>query len=159
MQTLKDLLGLGRDAAPDGTGRVVAEPWGEYRGRGATLYTLTVGSISASVTDLGATLVRLQLPDKHGVPADCVLGYEDASAYDSDDNKATYYGATVGRVANRTARGRFRIDGQQYNLAINNGPNSLHGGIEGFSWQFWNATVIDIDGVSLCVAGRGNTTS
>ena len=122
---------------------------GARQGEAATLYTISNGGISASVTDLGATLVRLMLPDKSGELADCVLGYDAADALDDDDPtdpKGPYFGASVGRVANRTAVGKFTVDGKDYSLAINNGPNSLHGGIEGFSWKFWTTTVIDTPG-------------
>jgi aldose 1-epimerase len=156
MEAIRRMLGGG----DQGPGRVTSEPWGSYRGKEATLYTITNGGISCSISDLGATLVRLNLPNKEGAIADCVLGFDSATAYDEEDNKGPYFGATVGRVANRTAGGKFSVDGQEYTLAINNGPNSLHGGIEGFSWQFWSATVVDVEGKSpavrfIYVAGDG----
>lgn len=152
MSFLANLFGgNGRDKDP---GRVVSEPWGTYRGTEATLYTISNGGVSASISDLGATLVRLHLPDKDGNVADCVLGYDDASAYEDEEKKGPYFGATVGRVANRTADGKFSLDGKDYTLAVNNGPNSLHGGVEGFSWQFWSATVIDVEGISPAVRFR-----
>ena len=106
------------------------------QGEAATLYTISNGGISASVTDLGATLVRLMLPDKSGELADCVLGYDAADALDDDDPtdpKGPYFGASVGRVANRTAVGKFTVDGKDYSLAINNGETSSSSAISTFA--------------------------
>jgi aldose 1-epimerase len=131
--------------------RITSAPWGTYRGKAATLYTIKNGGLSVSVTDFGATLVHLHLPDRDGKVDDCVLGFDGASAYDDEGNKGPYFGATVGRVANRTCEGKFSLDGKDYTLAVNNGPNALHGGIEGFSWQLWEATVIDVKGAAPAV--------
>jgi aldose 1-epimerase len=82
--------------------------------------------MKAKVITLGATLTELHVPDKAGKSADVVLGFDNAAAYRSDSNQ--FFGCTTGRVANRIAKGRFTLDGKEYKLAINNGPNHLHGG-------------------------------
>lgn len=76
----------------------------------------------------GATLAELHVPDARGRLADVVLGFDDEAGYRSPDNQ--HFGCTTGRVANRIALGKFTLDGREYQLAINNGPNHLHGGVE-----------------------------
>jgi aldose 1-epimerase len=80
----------------------------------------------AKIMTLGATLIELEVPDKKGKLADVVLGFDNVAGYQSDDNQ--YFGCTTGRVANRIAKGKFTLDGKDYTLAVNNGPNHLHGG-------------------------------
>lgn len=82
--------------------------------------------VVAKFISLGATLVRLKVPDRDGKLADVVLGFDDVAGYESDRNQS--FGCIVGRVANRIGKGQFTLDGKTYNLAINNGPNHLHGG-------------------------------
>ncbi|MEZ6013528.1 MAG: aldose epimerase family protein [Planctomycetota bacterium] len=94
--------------------------------------------VEAVVTDFGATLVSLLVPDRAGNVADIVLGFDDVTGYEGDGNQ--YFGCTAGRVANRVARGKFTLDGADYALAINNPPNSLHGGDQGFGQRLWTAT-------------------
>lgn len=83
----------------------------------------------------GARLTSLSVPDKNGELVDVVLGFDDPKDYD----KATepYFGATIGRYGNRIAEGKFSLDGTGYQLTINNGPNTLHGGKTGFQYQKW----------------------
>ena len=80
----------------------------------------------ARITNYGATLVEMHVPDRNGELADVVLGFEDVGGYQSASNQ--YFGCTTGRVANRIAEGKFSIDGKDYQVATNNGPNHLHGG-------------------------------
>src|SRR5438094_5261192 len=77
---------------------------------------------------LGATVTEINVPDKAGKFANVVLGFDDVAGYQSDDNQ--YFGCTVGRVANRIAKGKFILDGKEYQVAVNNGPNHLHGGLK-----------------------------
>ncbi len=96
-------------------------------GAAVHIYELTnANGIVARLSDLGATLVEMHVPDRDGKLSDVILGFDDAAGYLSDDNQ--YFGCTVGRVANRIAKGRFVLDDVSYQLAINNGPNHLHGG-------------------------------
>ena len=101
------------------------------------LYTLkNARGMVAKVITYGATLTELWVPDKNGKSADVVLGFDNLKQY---EGQHPYFGATVGRYANRIAKGKFTLDGTEYSLAINNGPNSLHGGKVGFSRKVWKA--------------------
>ncbi|HYS46689.1 MAG TPA: aldose epimerase family protein [Rhizomicrobium sp.] len=103
--------------------------------------TLTNGAgLSARIMTLGATLQSLVVPDKSGHKDDVVLGYDTAQEYLTRPN---FFGASVGRYANRIAKGKFSLDGKTYTLATNDGPNSLHGGPKGFDKRMWK-----IDSVS-----------
>lgn len=90
--------------------------------------------ISARILSYGATLQALVVPDRHGKSEDILLGHDSASGYEAVQD---YFGVTVGRYANRIAGGRFTIDGQQFQLPLNNGKNSLHGGGKGFDRAVW----------------------
>src|ERR1700733_290763 len=91
---------------------------------------------SAKVMTYGATLTELWIPDRCGRLGDVVLGFDNLQGY---TGKHPWFGATVGRVANRIAKGKFTLDGKEYSLEINNGPNSLHGGKKGFDKVVWKA--------------------
>ena len=97
---------------------------------------LTNGRITAKVMTYGAILTELHVPDRDGKPGDVVLGFDTLEGYLAGH---PYFGATVGRVANRIARGKFTLDGKDYTLAVNNGPNTLHGGLKGFDKVVWKA--------------------
>jgi aldose 1-epimerase len=100
------------------------------------LYTLTDGTIEASVMAYGARLTSLKALDRDGVLDEVVFGHDALEPYLTDK---TFGGAVVGRCGNRLAEGRFTLDGETYQLPLNNGPNSLHGGPEGFSKKLWIA--------------------
>ncbi|MFI4958292.1 MAG: galactose-1-epimerase, partial [Lysobacterales bacterium] len=103
--------------------------------------TLSNGhGVSARVITLGASLQSLVTPDRTGKSADIILGYARPDGY---IGQPQYFGATVGRYANRIAKGRFTLDGKSYQVPINDGPNSLHGGTKGFDKRMWK-----IDSVS-----------
>jgi len=104
------------------------QPFGTTKdGTAVSLYELkNKNGLVARLTNFGATIVQLHLPDKAGQMADVIQGFDDVSGYQSDANQ--YFGCTVGRVANRTAKGEFTIEDKAYSLAINNEPNHLHGG-------------------------------
>ncbi|XP_066258168.1 galactose mutarotase-like isoform X1 [Euwallacea similis] len=95
-----------------------------------------VNNITVQVINWGATITSIKIPDKDGNIEDIVTGFDSIEEYLSTKNR--YYGATIGRVANRTARGELDVEGVNYKLAINNGPNHLHGGIQGFDKVLWN---------------------
>tara|TARA_R110002072_G_scaffold228234_4_gene385075 strand:- start:19713 stop:20837 length:1125 start_codon:yes stop_codon:yes gene_type:complete len=110
-------------------------------GQPATLWTLSNGKMQVDVTDHGATLVAVRTPDRAGFLADIVLGFDDVSGYESDDNQ--YFGCTTGRVCNRIKNGTFRLDGYDYVLEKNNGPNHLHGGgARSFDKVHWQGDTI-----------------
>ena len=109
-------------------------------GRAVEAVTLDDGhGLTARVLSLGASLQSLTAPDRNGRAADLVLGYADLAGYLKAPN---YFGATVGRFANRIARGRFVLDGRTYQTPVNNGPNSLHGGTNGFDKVLWTVTAV-----------------
>lgn len=111
----------------------------------ATLWTLKNGTIEVDVTDHGATLVAVRCADRGGMMADVVLGFDDVNGYESDRNQ--YFGCTTGRVCNRIANGEFTLDGYDYVLAKNNGPNHLHGGgPRSFDKVHWQAKVLTGEG-------------
>lgn len=91
--------------------------------------------VSARIITYGATLQALIAPDRQGQKADIALGYDDLTGYVEHPN---YFGATIGRFANRIAGARFTLDGKTYNLAVNDKPNSLHGGTQGFDKRPWH---------------------
>ncbi|MGC1201316.1 MAG: aldose epimerase family protein [Candidatus Acidiferrales bacterium] len=100
-------------------------------------YVLTnKNGIVATVMSFGATLVSLKVPDRNGKIADVVLGYDDLADYEQGKS---YFGGTIGRYANRIAGGKFVLDGTTYQIPINDGPNSLHGGTTGFNKRVWTA--------------------
>jgi aldose 1-epimerase len=102
--------------------------------------TLSNGrGVTARIITLGASVQSLTAPDRAGRPADVVLGYPTIEGY---LKKPEYFGSTVGRVANRIARGRFTLDGKTYQTPVNNGPNALHGGTKGFDKVVWR--VLDV---------------
>ena len=99
------------------------------------LYALTSAKgLRARITNFGAILVSLEVPDQHGKLDDVTLGFDNLAGY---IGQKTYFGATVGRYANRIGNARFVLDGVEYKLAANNGPNHLHGGIKGFDKAVW----------------------
>jgi aldose 1-epimerase len=121
--------------SPPASAGVESSAFGEANGKPVTLYTLTNASgMKAKVMTYGATLVELWVPDRNGRLGDVVLGFDSLPGYLS---KEPYFGATVGRVGNRIAKGCFTLDGKIYRLATNDGPNSLHGGIKGFDKAVW----------------------
>jgi len=95
----------------------------------------------AKLITYGATLTELWMPDKSGKNADVVLGFDNLASYAGDH---PYFGAIVGRYANRIAKGKFTLDGKDYSLFINNAPNSLHGGKVGFSRRIWKAEPLKV---------------
>ncbi|RYZ21655.1 MAG: galactose mutarotase [Chitinophagaceae bacterium] len=113
-------------------------------GKETGLYWISNGSITAAITNYGARLVALFAPDRDGRLRDLVVGFDNIDDYIRDKD---YHGATVGRYANRIARGRFSLDEKEYTLAINNAPNHLHGGIVGFSAQVWD--IVQANGEEL----------
>lgn len=114
------------------------EHWGSLEtGEPIHLYTLrNANGIEARITNYGGRLVVLKTPDRNGKLEDIVLGFDSLDGYLA---KNPYFGALVGRYANRIANGKFSLDGGQYTLARNNGENSLHGGLKGFDKVAWTA--------------------
>lgn len=108
-------------------------------GDALSVYTLTnAHGASVKITNFGGTVMSVKVPDRHGKLGDVVLGYQSPSRYFTNPG-GTYFGAIIGRYANRIAKGKFTLDGTSHTLAINNTPNSLHGGTLGFNKRVWAA--------------------
>lgn len=124
---------------------ILVEPFGTYPdGRAIYRYTLkNANGLQASVMNLGATLLSMSVPDKLGNFADVVHGFDRSEDYLSERNP--YFGATVGRFANRIKDGKFSLNGIEYSLALNNEPNGipchLHGGLVGFNKVLWSSEI------------------
>jgi aldose 1-epimerase len=112
-------------------------------GTAADLYTLeNANGLLAKVTNYGTIITELHVPARNGRFGDVVLGFDNLEQYVKGH---PCFGCTVGRVANRIAKGRFTLDGKTYTLAINNGPNHLHGGLEGFDKKMWKGEALGLD--------------
>lgn len=122
-----------------GAGRADRRHWGHTpAGEAIHLYTLALpGGVQATLTDFGAALVTLCVPDRRGVIGDVILGHDQPGPY-ADRATSPYFGATIGRYANRIAGGQFTLDGQTYRVPVNDGDNALHGGPGGFDQQLWH---------------------
>jgi aldose 1-epimerase len=134
--------GEGNDRGRTGVQKI---PFGKTSdGTAVDLYVLTNGhGVTAKVMTYGAILTELHVPDRDGKLEDVALGFNNLEGYLAGH---PYFGATVGRVANRIARGRFTLDGKEYRLAVNNGPNALHGGRKGFDKVVWQAEAVEGSG-------------
>ncbi|WPO00321.1 aldose epimerase family protein [Pseudomonas sp. MUP55] len=103
--------------------------------------------MQATVITYGGVLQSLKVPDKHGKVDDVVLGFDDVQGYQAG---TAFFGATIGRFGNRLAGGAFELDGKRYQVPLNDGPNSLHGGAQGFDKQVWQAKPVkDKDSVGV----------
>ena len=122
-------------------GAIKKESFGKTTaGEQIELYTLSnKKGMEVTITNFGATVVTLKVPDRAGKVADVVLGYDTLDGYEKG---TSYFGATVGRYGNRIAGGKFSLDGKTYTLPKNNGENTLHGGIVGFNKKVWKAREI-----------------
>ena len=115
-------------------------------GENAHLYTISLGPITASVTDYGAALVQLFVPDREGNPADVVLGFDDCNGYHPG---GAFLGATVGRNANRVRGARFSMNGQTVHLTPNENGNNLHSGPDSFNLRLWTLDTLTDTTVTL----------
>lgn len=114
--------------------------WGEVNGRPVYLYTLSNGNgVTLKMTDYGAKIVELHVPDRNGELADVVLGFDNLDQYLAPNQSI---GATIGRYTNRIRDGRFEIDGEVYQLTQNEGENNIHGGGE-FEKVVWDAEFVE----------------
>ncbi len=112
-------------------------------GRSVEEYTFSnAHGVEVRAITYGAIITVIRTPDRAGHSDDIVLGFDSLAGYLGN---SPYFGAVVGRYANRIARGEFTLDGVTYHLAKNNGPNSLHGGIRGFDKVFWGADPVQTD--------------
>lgn len=111
-------------------------------GKPVSIYQLqNKAGLKASITNYGGRLVSLWVPDQTGKPTDVVAGFDNLAGY--EQSTEPYFGATIGRYGNRIAKGKFTLDGKDYQLFINNPPNTLHGGKKGYQAVVWDAKQID----------------
>ncbi|PVY41380.1 aldose 1-epimerase [Pontibacter virosus] len=124
--------------AETSTMEIKSEPFGTAPdGQEVQLYTLTNDSgMTVKITNYGAIVTSIQTPDREGNLGEVALGFDNVDGYVPND---PHFGGIVGRYANRIAKGKFTLDGQEYTLATNNAPNHLHGGITGFDRVVWQA--------------------
>jgi aldose 1-epimerase len=121
-------------------------------GKPTNLYVLKNSNIVAAITNYGARVVSLLVPDKNGKMTDVVVGFDNVNDYTQGGD--TYFGAIVGRYGNRIAKGKFELDGKKYTLPTNNGPNSLHGGDTGFSRKVWDAQQLNDSTLQLTYVSK-----
>jgi len=119
---------------------VTTQSFGSFDGKDVSLYTLTnkKGDV-LKLSNYGAVIVEIIVPDRNGQKENVTLGYDNLDGYVKGD---PYFGKVVGQFANRIARGKFTLDSVAYTLAINNGPNALHGGPTGWHSRVWDAQVL-----------------
>jgi aldose 1-epimerase len=135
--------------------KVEKKPFGNLRdGSAVALYTLSNDTLKIHITNYGAIITSIEMPNKNGSYGNIVCGFKDLETYLSDEYLGSYpyFGAIIGRFGNRIAKGHLEIEGQTYELAINNGPNHLHGGNIGFDRKLFNAEIIeekDLIGIKL----------
>jgi len=117
--------------------QITEQNWGTVDGKTVKLFTLknSKGTI-VKVSNYGLIITEIHTADRNGKLGDIVLGFDNLAQYQAGH---PFFGAIAGRVANRIAKGKFTLDGKTYTLAINNGPNHLHGGKKGFDKQVWDA--------------------
>ena len=131
--------------------KVTSQPFGKTPdGTPVEIYTLSDGAYEARIATYGGILVSMKNPDRNGKPGDVVLGFDNLDGYVANFNGPSdaFFGALIGRYANRIAHGSFTLDGKKYSLPLNNGENSLHGGPHGFNNVVWKAKPIT-NGVEL----------
>src|SRR5580693_10727502 len=131
--------------------KVTSQPFGKMPdGTPIEIFTLSDGAHEARIATYGGIVVSLKVPDRTGKSADVVLGFDDLSGYVSNFNGPSnaFFGAIIGRYANRIAHASFTLDGQKYSLPKNNGDNTLHSGPHGFNNVVWKAKPI-ANGVEL----------
>ena len=130
-------------------GQIIVKPFGKAPdGSDVNLYTLCNNKgTEVGICNYGGLVIFLKVPDRHGKFADVVLGYDNLPDYIKD---SPYFGALIGRYGNRIAKGKFTLDGKEYTLAVNNGPNALHGGLKGFDKVVWEPRFLaSLEGPSL----------
>jgi len=132
---------------------ITKEAWGKTDNKEVELYTLTNSNgMVVKITNFGGIVTSIQAPDRDGKFENVVLGFDSLKQYTKEEYQKScpYFGAQIGRYGNRIAKGKFSLDGKEYNLATNNAPNHLHGGIKGFDKVVWDAReLVGADSVAL----------
>jgi aldose 1-epimerase len=126
------------------TSPVTQQKYGNADGKEITQYTLTnAAGMVVKLINYGGTITNILVPDTSGNMGDVVLGFDSLAGYLDKTNP--YFGCITGRYANRIGKGKFSIDGKNYQLPVNNNGNTLHGGINGFNKKFWTGEVLPGD--------------
>lgn len=129
--------------ATPGAAGLTSAPFGTLNGKDVELYTLTnANGMSVNLMTYGAAIQSIMVPDRDGEMANVALGFDNIEDYAA---KSPFFGATIGRYANRIALGQFELNGETYQIAINNDPNTLHGGNRGFDKYVWDAEDVSGD--------------
>ncbi len=126
--------------------KIKATTFGQLKdGRDVSLFTLSNNNISIKITNYGGIITAIDMPNKNGSLENVVCGFDKLETYISDEYLGSYpyFGALIGRCGNRIAKGHLEIEGQTYEMAINNGPNHLHGGAVGFDRKLFEAETIE----------------
>ena len=144
----------GCHSAPEKNNEVVIQENGKKNYYGIiekdTVYAYTIKNnkgLKAVISNYGGTLLSLWTPDKSGVTGDILLGYDSLAGYRQKANP--YFGALIGRYANRIHHGTFQIDGKTYTLDLNNHGNALHGGLKGFDKVIWTVNLVNDSSLAL----------
>jgi aldose 1-epimerase len=152
-------LFTGCQSSPEKNKEIVVRENGTRRYYGTigddSVYAFTLKNnrgLKAVISNYGGILLELWTPDKSGKAGDVILGYDSLSGYLNKANP--YFGAIVGRFANRIHHGRFTIDGKTYALSLNNGNNTLHGGIKGFDKMIWTVDLVNDSSLALSYTSR-----
>src|SRR4051794_26297076 len=129
-------LGTGTAQASSKSRQPVKELFGKLDdGTKVHRWSLENGGTRLKVLSYGGIIQSLEIPDRHGRHANVSLGYDNLAAYVAG---TTFFGATIGRYGNRIAKGQFTLDGKKYQLNVNDGVNTLHGGAKGFNTKVWD---------------------
>jgi len=123
--------------------KIDKQPFGKTTdGQEVFLYTLKNSSgMVVKITNYGGTITAIMVPDRNKNFGDVVLGFDSIEGYQQPAN-TSYFGALIGRYGNRIGKGQFQLSGQQFHVPLNNGPNSLHGGLKGFDKKVWDSKIV-----------------
>lgn len=128
--------------------KISESPFGQLDGKPVRLFRLeNDNGMIVKITNYGGTVTSLVVPDREGYSSDIVCGFDTLDGYFSDEYKANspYFGCLVGRYAGRVKEGRFTVEGESYQVATNDGPNHIHGGVKGFDKWVWNVDGFEKD--------------
>ncbi len=128
--------------------QITKKTFGQLNGKQVDLFTLANdNNITIKITNYGAIITSIETPDKNGKCENIACGFDQFENYISDQYLGSYpyFGSLIGRFGNRIAKGKFVLEGKEYTLAVNNGPNALHGGLVGFDKKLWAAEMIEKD--------------
>lgn len=132
---------------------ITEKSFGSFENKPVTEYTISnANGMQVSILNYGGTVTKIITPDKNGKMGDVILGFESLDGYLQKNNP--YFGALIGRYANRIANAKFSVDGKTYTLAANNNGNSLHGGNKGFDKVLWNAEKISDSSLKLSYTSK-----